>query len=240
MKWQQLFLLAHVSHALLVKSPNNASSKALQSTFQDVAKENSWGSSESISGLGSEMGATSTARACLGNWITKYKVGLFMDVPCGDANWQGAIPGMDSIKYQGYDIAKHAVEAAQSKNQQHTNMKFGQFDLCSGVPPGKPDLFMMRDVIQHLPLKNGREMLVNAKRSGAKWLVVSSYTGYGSNKDISPGAFYENDIHAAPFNMPAAEEDCDNYASDHSSGQWFPHSRLELIDFSKWSEAGGA
>jgi len=249
MKLLTVLLLACASHALVVKPRNNENMsihEPLESSFQHIAMSNQWGSKESISGAGSEMESTSPARSCLGKWIKKYNIGFFMDMACGDANWQGSIPGIDSIKYQGYDIAKLAVEAAQSKNSQHKGMTFGHFDLVTGVPPGKPDLLMIRDTIQHLPLKLGHDMLVNAKRSGARWLVVSSFNekiernnpDIEKNKDIKAGGFYENDVHEKPFSMPAAEEECDNYSLKYSLEHSMTHDRvrLELIDLHKWAD----
>lgn len=217
-----------------IHSDKTANNEELQRIFETIARSGHdyWQSTETISGKGSDMAETVTVRTELGRWINKYNVSFLMDIPCGDANWQGSIPGIDAIKYQGYDIALTAVEAARSKNVKHKSMQFDHLDLTSAVPPGKPDLIMLRDVIMHLPLKLGRDMLINAKKSGAKWLAVSSFTGSGRNRNFEAGvAAYQNDVHKAPFNLPEAEEECQNYDIEGVEHQPY---RLELIELSKW------
>jgi hypothetical protein len=204
--------------------------------FDGIAKSDSWGSQESISGPGSELDVTAPVRECLGRWIAKYNIKVFVDAPCGDANWQGSIPGIDHVKYKGYDIADLPVQHARSKNSQHVGMSFDQLDLTKHSPTEKPDLMMVRDVIQHVPLSMGRQMLLNAKAAGAKYIAVTTFTD-GKNSDIAAGSFYQNDIHAHPFSLPSPLESCQNYAQTGPQTHWLPSDRLELIDLSTWSPA---
>jgi hypothetical protein len=205
-----------------------------QAAFEAIATQNSWGSGESISGTGSELEATTTVRQCLGAWIQKYNIKRFADIPCGDANWQGHIPGMESVEYHGFDIAPTAVKTARAKNSQRTNMKFELHDLTSGPPPVKPDLIMVRDVIQHVPFESGVAMLKNAKASGARFLAVSSWQG-GGNSAVTPGGMYYADVNKAPFNLPAPIESCENYYGHVQEKADPTHSdHLELIDLNQW------
>jgi hypothetical protein len=218
----------------------------LKAAFDHIANGNLWGSSESVSGKGSELSTTSTVRKCLGQWIEKYNVKIFMDIPCGDANWQGHIPGIDNITYKGFDIAEEPVKLARTKNAQHPHMSFGNLDLTSQVPQDSPDILLVRDVIQHLSLERGAALLANAKASGARYLAVSTWVdGHGKNIDIASGlhdaqvpnrhgsaiTFYKDDVHAAPFGLPKPVETCDNY----SKKGYHVHDKLELIDLSTWS-----
>lgn len=212
--------------------------------FNDFANTGHWiankdkngvANGESISGSGSEVAVTATVRKCLGEWIHKYNVSLFLDVPCGDGNWQGLIPGIDNIAYRGYDIAELAVKRAQEKNAKHASMSFDTLDLTSAIPAEKPDMIMVRDVIQHLTLTQGTSMLLNAKRSGAKYLAVTSFASTKENKGApQTGRFYFNNVHIHPFNMPSAIESCENYVHDGNSLAK-KGDRLELIDLSAWN-----
>jgi len=204
--------------------------KNIKDSFDDIANKNSWGSSESISGAGSEVDVTASVRECLGAWLQKYNVSLFLDVPCGDANWQGHIPGIDAVTYKGYDIADLPVKRARLKNAKHASMSFDNLDLTAAIPTEKPDMIMVRDVIQHLTLTQGNSMLLNAKLSGAKYLLVTSFLN-ATNKKIRTGGFYKNNVHVHPFNLPSAVESCQNYSP--KSG-WYPDDHLELIDLSAW------
>jgi len=204
--------------------------------FDDIAKSHKWASEESISGPGSELAVTASVRECLGRLIDKYNIKVLVDAPCGDANWQGSIPGIDHVIYKGYDIADLPLKRARTKNFQHVGMSFDQLDLTKHSPTEKPDLIMVRDVIQHLPLSMGKQMLLNARATGAKYIAVTTFTD-GKNLDIAAGSFYENDIHAHPFSLPSPLESCQNYAQSGVKQKWLPSDRLELIDLTTWSPA---
>lgn len=218
-----------------IANATNASWMATEPVFEDYARRNVWGSHESISGKGSEKAATVTVRQYLGSWIAKYGIKVFADIPCGDANWQGLIPGLESTHYYGFDISPTAVATARMKNSQRPFMSFSQFDLTTGVPPIRPNIIMLRDVIQHVPLQSGLAMLMNAKGTGARWLAVSTWYG-GKNVEVPPGGMYQHDVHAPPFSLPAAVELCYNYdghvQAAHDAGR---QSHLELIDLFAWN-----
>jgi hypothetical protein len=78
--------------------------------FDEIARSNFWGgANETISGRGSTTYSTLALRNCLGDWIIKYNIKTIVDVPCGDANWQYAIPGIEKVTYTGYDVSQHAI-----------------------------------------------------------------------------------------------------------------------------------
>eukprot|EP00747_Dinoflagellata_sp_TGD_P138882 gnl/TRDRNA2_/TRDRNA2_175841_c2_seq2.p1 gnl/TRDRNA2_/TRDRNA2_175841_c2~~gnl/TRDRNA2_/TRDRNA2_175841_c2_seq2.p1 ORF type:complete len:251 (-),score=30.14 gnl/TRDRNA2_/TRDRNA2_175841_c2_seq2:39-791(-) len=239
--WLVAFLLmSDVGSAIRVHP--NKKDPIYHDVFEDIASHSSaraeakWSSNETISGKASTMDATKNVRKCLGKWIKQYNIKSFLDIPCGDANWQREIPGIHDIVYKGYDIAETAVKIARQKNSMYPNMTFGVLNLLTTVPSGKPDLFLMRDVLMHLPLDMGRTMLVNAKRSQARYLAVTTFNGAAKNVNISFGAhrniFYHNNVHKAPFRMPKGIEECTNSWGDSKHSQT---SSLELIDLSQWA-----
>jgi len=200
-------------------------------TFDAIYASNKWSSSESRSGEGSEMAVTRSVRKCLGEWLVKYDVATFGDA-CGDANWQSQIQGFRAVRYTGYDVSPNAIRRAKAKNERESNAAFRVMDLSTTVPP-KHDLFMVRDVVQHLPWDMGVQLLRNVRRSGAKYLAVSSFPGQ-SGHDIGVGDFYHNDVYAKPFDvlrLPPAIETCENYDGVHRS----MGSKLLLIPLSDGS-----
>jgi len=209
------FFLAHFAHILRNISwgqpaPGHVDA-SLQDKFEDIFNTNEWGSSETRSGFGSTVADTWAIRDCLDSWMTKYNVKFLLDIPCGDGNWQGLIPGVASgaVKYQGYDISPGAVASAESHNQANKNMQFGVLDLVNQVPTEHADLIMVKEVIQHLPLAMGLKMLQNAKAAGIKWLAVTSDPSY-HNRDIQPGEWFPGpNAQAPPFNFGAEAERCE-------------------------------
>ena len=57
------------------------------SVFDTIARQNTWGSTESISGPGSTLGATATLRKGLAEAFRVLEVRSLVDAPCGDLNW---------------------------------------------------------------------------------------------------------------------------------------------------------
>eukprot|EP00747_Dinoflagellata_sp_TGD_P138884 gnl/TRDRNA2_/TRDRNA2_175841_c2_seq21.p2 gnl/TRDRNA2_/TRDRNA2_175841_c2~~gnl/TRDRNA2_/TRDRNA2_175841_c2_seq21.p2 ORF type:complete len:130 (-),score=15.37 gnl/TRDRNA2_/TRDRNA2_175841_c2_seq21:94-483(-) len=119
-------------------------------------------------------------------------------------------------------------------NVQYPNMNFGVMNLIDSVPPEKPDLFLMKDVLMHLPLDAGRKMLVNAKRTGARYIAVTTFNRIERNQNIQFGPhkvnFYRNNVHKAPFLMPEGVNECKEIWGYAKSG-----ASLELIDLSRWN-----
>ena len=179
--------------------------------FERFASQNAWRSRETVSGPGSELARTVSARHCLGRWIAQYGWRSVGDI-CGDGNWQGNITGIDSIAYTGYDIANFSLRRARHKNHGHATMRFKQMDLVDTVPP-TADAFIVRDVIQHLPLRMGMQVLQNVVRSKAQFLVVSSFPNVKLNIGVQIGGFYRNNIYAPPFDTLELQQPvatCDN------------------------------
>ncbi|KAK3089508.1 hypothetical protein FSP39_004160 [Pinctada imbricata] len=200
-------------------------SRQVQQVFEHIARKNIWGGgNETRSGLGSLLASTVSLRECLGKWIKEYNISSIVDIPCGDANWQRFVPGMDSVRYKGFDISTYVVDRARAKNPVK-NMAFGLMDITSQIPP-KADLIILRDFIQHLPLKLGKRALDNARISGAKWIGVSSYP-LSSNRDIKIGDYYANNVQISPFNVKNVVEICDNYSGGEKKGH--PGSKFLLI-----------
>lgn len=184
---------------------------ALAAKFEEIYKTNMWGSSESHSGTGSEVGSTAAVRECLGQWIKKYQVHTLLDIPCGDGNWQRLIPGLndaDNIQYYGFNISTSATQAAKVKNADMPNMQFGVFDLVNNIPM-KGDMIIIKHLIQHLTLDQGLKVVENAKAAGIKWLAVTSDPKYNNTGCMDPGCWWPGpDAEKPPFSLGAPTEIC--------------------------------
>merc|ERR1719181_2939 len=87
-------------------------------------------------------------------------------------------------------------------------MDYGVLDLVSTDPPRKADMIIVKEVLQHLPLKMGVKMLQHAKHAGVKFLAVTTDKTF-ENRDIEMGGlFYGPDVEAPPYNMKDPLESC--------------------------------
>ena len=187
--------LADAIRGLKRKALNMRSREAV---FSEIAAQNSWDGTESVSGPGSTMETTSLLREALPGLLAKYDVRSMLDIPCGDAYWiSKCLP--EGIRYTGADIVKSLIE--RNRAQKSDLGQFEVLDLVSADLP-KHDLVMVRDCLIHLPNDMARQAIANVKRSGARYLLSTTYPGRADNIDIEIGGFRPVDLQAAPFNLP--------------------------------------
>jgi hypothetical protein len=167
---------------------------SLQTVFTDIYEKNLWGSSESRSGLGSELENTEVIRKELPFLLKKYDIKSMLDIPCGDMNWMRSVD-FGETTYMGADIVPSLIE--QNK-QKYPNIDFKVLDLTSDDLP-KVDLFFVRDCLGHLSNENVHKAIENMKRSGSKYFIATSFTKHYSNNDITDGGWKCINLTIEPF-----------------------------------------
>ena len=170
-------------------------SEALPDVFNHIAKHNLWRNNESRSGGGSTVTATKTVRNCLNQWIEKYQIKSIVDCASGDMNWQPLLNNFEQLDFKAFDISEHIKAVSK--------YPIKILDITKEIPPAA-DLFILRDVLQHLPLNLGRNALRNVieaaiKKSSTGYVAVTSFDDVEVNIDIDTGSFYKNNIHLEPF-----------------------------------------
>ena len=170
----------------------------IENAFEHIYESNMWNDSQSRSGGGSEISATTTIRKVLPLIWEKYKIKTFLDVPCGDFNWMKEVD-KTNIKYIGGDIVKEVIER---NNEQYgtSQIKFEKIDITKDILP-KVDMIFCKDCLQHLCYEGVFNALQNFKRSGAKYLMVTSYPLTLKNHDILDGDYRALNLLKSPFNL---------------------------------------
>jgi SAM-dependent methyltransferase len=170
-----------------------------ENNFEEIYKHNFWQNKESLSGYGSSVKNTGKIRAALPKLWEKYGINSFLDAPCGDFNWMNQVDKSE-IEYIGCDIVHSIIE----KNQQSyttENVRFYHLDLTTDDLP-KADMIMCRDCFQHISYENIHKILANFKRSGAKYLLLTTYPATRKNWDtIIDGDYRPLNISIAPFHL---------------------------------------
>jgi hypothetical protein len=161
-----------------------------------------WGSAESGSGGGSELGATEHVRIYLPELFRRLQVSTFLDAPCGDWNWMRRVD-LNGIDYIGADIVSGVVA---KNNQKYTRpgVRFIHADLTKDPLPAA-DMIMCRDCWVHLSFKDIGAMLKNFRGSGATWLLVSNTPSQDCNRNKMTGLDWRHlNLELPPFNFPPA------------------------------------
>ena len=184
--------------------------------FSSIYDNYGFGSTESHSGPGSTLEETKLLREEIKKLVADKGIKSVVDIPCGDFHWMKEIVfNFDS--YIGGDIVEKAIE---TNNEKYSNsrIKFIHFDLVNDTIP-EGDLLIVRDVIGHFPLEEGKKIVDNILKSKCKYLLSTTWANktdqgwrkcspmdvHRENEGVDFGRFYPVNLMAAPFNFPEAD-----------------------------------
>src|SRR5262245_53751330 len=171
----------------------------LDQRFERIFQTNLWGADDSRSGLGSELDATADLRAALPGFLARHQARSLMDIPCGDFNWLSTLELQ--IPYTGVDIVPAIVEANERRFA-GAGRRFLRLDLTRDPLP-QADVVLCRDCLVHLSYENIFRAFANIRRSGARFLLTTTFLDHHENADIEDGDWRILNLEKAPFNLPA-------------------------------------
>ena len=197
----------------------------LDQRFEKIFQTNLWGAEDSRSGLGSELDATADLRAALPDFLERHRAASLLDIPCGDFNWMSTL-GLQ-LPYTGADIVAAIVEANERRfGGAGSRRRFVRLDLTRDPLP-QADVVLCRDCLVHLSFENIFRAFNNVRRSGARYLLTTTFLDHEENVDIVDGDWRILNLEKAPFNLPAPVdvliEGCregDGAYSDKALGLW--------------------
>jgi hypothetical protein len=197
--------------------------RTMRRVFSAIHARRAWGDGESVSGPGSSRARAETFLPDLISLVQSLGTRTLLDAPCGDFNWAGALA--DSVdRYIGVDVVPALIE----NNHRYANAKraFVCLDMAQDpLPPA--DLVFCRDALIHLSFVDIRRTLANFRRTGAEYLITTTFVGEGRrNRDIRTGSWRPLNLQKAPFGfskpIAVVDENC------HHSGGIFADKRLAL------------
>ena len=197
----------------------------LASRFQRIHETNLWGATTSVSGLGSEYTATGKLQADLPALLKSIGVASLLDAPCGDASWIGK--ACINVDYIGVDIVPELIEAARAGTwPDRAERRFMVADITADNLP-RADAVLCRDCLVHLSFENIARAVENFRRSGATWLITTTFSDWSTNADVEDGDWRALNFVRPPFSWPMPhlllDEGCDEAEGgyrDKSLGIW--------------------
>ena len=126
--------------------------------------------------------------------------------------------------YTGLDVVPAVVEAAAAAHGSATR-EYRVGDLIRDLLP-KADLMLCRDCLVHLPRAEGQEALANVRRSGATWLLATTFPARETNPDIRMGRWRPINLGRPPYALGEPEQlvserfTADPRFADKSLGLW--------------------
>ena len=115
------------------------------------------------------------------------------------------------------------VERNQAKHARD-GVEFRKIDLVNDALPAV-DVILCRDCLVHLSFADAHAALANVARSGAKWLLTTSFSSIKRNDDIVTGQWRPLNLMLPPFNLPKpakriAENCTETEFADKVLGVW--------------------
>ena len=169
------------------------------SLFRRIFEENRWGNNESVSGEGSNLERTAVLRSELPALLTRHGVRSILDAPCGDFFWMKEL-ALDGIGYIGIDIVPEII--AQNVDLYASPQRVFKLGDLVEEPLPAADLILCRDCLVHFTYAETRRALDNFRRSGATWLLTTTFTGRRDNHDITTGDWRPINLEHAPYGFP--------------------------------------
>jgi len=214
-----------LAHRRFVADRASFAGLSLRQRFQRIHDTNLWGAEASVSGLGSELDATATLRAALPSLLKRLNVTSLLDAPCGDAGWIACAEL--GVRVTGIDIVPDLIEAlCERATRGEIPGDYHLADVTSDPLP-RADAILCRDCLVHFSFANIKRAVDNFRRSGAAWLITTTFPDWQQNGDCEDGDWRALNFERAPFAWgPSVEllnENCTEAGGgwrDKSLGVW--------------------
>jgi hypothetical protein len=176
---------------------------SVEQVFTYIHQTNRWGDMESRSGKGSNLEATAHIRKVLPELLRLIGVRSLLDIPCGDFHWMQQVElGVD--EYVGADIVADLVKHNQI-TYGRPGRRFVQLNLIEDPLPACEVVFC-RDCLVHLDFASIALAVRNIKKSGAEYLITTTFPGLDRNRNKLTGKFRPLNLALEPFNWPQPME----------------------------------
>jgi len=171
--------------------------------FRHIYETNHWNDAESVSGPGSTLEETEPIRRALPTMLAELGAASLLDLPCGDFHWMQHTD-LSGIDYIGGDLVGELIERNRAQHARE-GVAFRKLDLVHDTLPAV-DAVLCRDCLVHLSFADAQAALANIARSGAKWLLTTSFPGVTRNDDIVTGQWRPINLMLSPFNLPESKK----------------------------------
>lgn len=192
--------------------------------FTKIYRRNLFGGTKSRSGGGSDLIQTEVIRKEITALLEKFQLKSLIDAPCGDFFWMENTH-LPVNEYIGIDIVEEIIKHNIIKHAAPGRI-FLKKDLTTDFLP-QADIILCRDCLVHLSFAHSLKAIKNFKKSGAKYLLTTTFTERTGNDDLGKAVWRTLNLELPPFNFPKPlkmiNENCTegngNYG-DKSLGLW--------------------
>jgi SAM-dependent methyltransferase len=209
-----------LTRALLFVAPR----RSVRAAFTRHYERRDWDDPESVSGRGSSLRSTEAIRRELPPLFADLGVRSVVDAGCGDFNWFRELQ-LDLDSYLGIEVVEGLAELNEQRHG-GAGRRFAALDIIRDDLP-RADLILCRDCLVHLKNRQVSAALRNFRRSRARYLLATTFTGPHPNQDVPLGGWRPLNLERSPFHLGPplrlireAESVEDSRFADKSLGLW--------------------
>ena len=178
-----------------------------EAVFTRIYRGSEWLSDESRSGPGSELVRTAGLRRELPELLAELGVDVLLDAGCGDFRWMSETE-LPVREYIGVEVVPE-LAAELARRFARPGRRFLQADITRDELP-QADFVLCREVLVHFPDEDVERALAAFRRTGARWLLATTFTARETNEPIELGAWRTLNLEAPPFSFPPPERTLDD------------------------------
>ena len=153
---------------------------------------------DSLSGSGSSLDQAAALRQRLPELPRALGVATLLDAGCGDHRWLGRTE-LPVELYIGVDIVPDLI--ARNAALALPGRTFRLADFTRDDLPAA-DLVFTRDTLVHYDFATALRALANLRRSGARWMVATTFPDRQANRDCALGGWRPLNLTLPPFGFP--------------------------------------
>lgn len=153
-------------------------------------------------------------------------VETLLDAPCGDLGWLQALD-LGTRRYIGVDIVPAIINELRLRYSSPASQRTFEIANIARDPLPPADAILCRDCLVHLSFSNIAKTIENFHKTGARWLLTTTFTELDENHDIEDGDWRPINLEMAPFFWPSPHpvlnEQCEELGGayrDKSLGVW--------------------
>ncbi|MBV9758500.1 MAG: class I SAM-dependent methyltransferase, partial [Alphaproteobacteria bacterium] len=166
--------------------------------FSGIVERREWGG-ESGFGEGATLFATERLRAELPPLLGQLRINTILDAGCGGLNWIRHLD-YEFDRYIGLDIVDEII-AGLKLQELPRNFSVTAGDFLKDILP-RSDAVLCRDCLTHFSNAAVRRALFRFKKSGARYLITTTWPLTQENRDIISGGWRSLNLQVEPFCLP--------------------------------------
>ena len=189
----------------------------LKEIFTHIYRKNLWQSTETASGLESNLDQTEVLIHLLPKIFQVLGTRRLLDIPCGDFYWMQYVD-LEGISYHGGDVVSELI-AQNTERFAGPDITFSELDLTRSDLP-EADLILIRDCFAFLSHIQIWRCLKNLMRHQFEYVLISTHDEITINAPSDTVLWRPVNLQREPFSLPAPGKLFPEAAKGKSLGLW--------------------